>query len=499
MSARAQVLTTKVPLSKVPVSKMPLTQAAGIPASVSAYLLFAAVALAPLPYGSYELTFVVFWCVVLGICLVLAPVPHLGGRQLALVGLAMAVVVGYAMALHEQLATHPWFGTANIDPIWQQAAAALGEPIPPSVSIVRNQPWFELGRPFACLLAIVCGFLIGSDNDYARRLLKVIAWSGAGYAVYGILAHLFDPTQLLWRDKEAYLGSVTGTFINRNTAGAYFGSCAVIWSVLIWERLRLEMPRGAAKWRGLQKRILARAPRKLIIASAMMLLCLTAMFMSVSRAAVVLSLFAGIVAFIAFFWRDLPGRAGLLMALSGAAAIVLLLLQLMGGSINQSFNLQGAGDEGRLEAYRGTLGLIANHPWFGTGQGTFAYVFPAYRSDKIPMWGVWDIAHNTLLEIAADMGVPVAILVAIAWIAIFAVLIYGVRTRRRHLAIPVAALAVGLISVPHSLVDFTLQIPGYSIMAMPLIGAGLAQSLAGAQSRRDGGPVVGSAEKSASD
>ena len=69
--------------------------------------------------------------------------------------------------------------------------------------------------------------------------------------------------------------------------------------------------------------------------------------------------------------------------------------------------------------------MIADHPWFGTGQGTFAYAFPAYRSPNVSMWGVWDIAHNTLLEIAADMGVPIAALVVVAWIVIFAVLIRG--------------------------------------------------------------------------
>ena len=131
-------------------------------------------------------------------------------------------------------------------------------PLPPSVSIARNQPWFELGRPLVCMLAIACGFLVGIDRERARQLMKVIAWSGAAYAAYGILAHLFDPTHILWRDKQAYLDYVTGTFINRNTAAAYFGSCAVVWSLLLWERVRLEMPRGPLDWRAMPARLLSR-------------------------------------------------------------------------------------------------------------------------------------------------------------------------------------------------------------------------------------------------
>jgi len=452
---------------------------------MAAWLLFAVVALAPLPYGSNEPGIIAFWCVVLGVCLVFAPVRSLSAGQLALVGLAGIVVAAYALVLHEQLAEHPWLSAATPNPIWQEAAKALGVPLPPSVSIARNQPWFELGRPLVCMLALACGFLVGTDRERARQLLKVIAWSGAAYAAYGILAHLFDPTHLLWREKEYYLASVTGTFVNRNTAGAYFGSAAVIWSLFLWERVRLETPPGPIEWRKLPSRLFAAMPRKIVINFAMLFLCLAAMFMTGSRAAVVLSLLALIVAFMAFFRRDLPRRSGFVTALAGAGATGLIVLQLMGAGVNARFGLEGAADGGRLETYKSTLRMIADHPWFGTGQGTFAYAYPAYRSANVPMYGVWDIAHNTLLEIAADMGVPIAALVVIAWVVIFAVLIHGARIRRRDLIIPVAALSIGMLAALHSLVDFTLQMPGYSIVALALIGAGLAQSFSTRRQQND--------------
>jgi len=449
------------------------------PARIASWLLFGAVALAPLPFGSNEPTTIAFWCIVLGTCLVFAPTRSLGLGQLALAALAGIVVAAYGLVLHEQLADHPWLAAATPHPIWQEAQKALGVPLQPSVSIARNQPWFELGRPLVCMLAIACGFLVGGDRERARQLIKVIAWSGAAYAAYGILAHLFDPTRLLWREKEAYLASVTGTFINRNTAAAYFGSCAVVWSLFLWERVRLQMPRGPIEWRAMPARVFSNTPKKIVVAFAMLFVCLAAMFMTGSRGAVVLTLLALIVAFTAFFRRDLPSRTGLVTALAGGGAAALIVLQLMGAGVNARFDLQGAADAGRLETYKSTLRMIADHPWFGTGQGTFAYAFPAYRSANVSMIGVWDIAHNTLLEIAADMGVPIGALVAIAWIVIFVVLVHGARVRRRDLIIPVAALAVGMLAVLHSLIDFSLQMPGYSIVALALIGAGLAQSFVG--------------------
>jgi O-antigen ligase len=223
--------------------------------------------------------------------------------------------------------------------------------------------------------------------------------------------------------------------------------------------------------------LLSGAPRDLTIWFAMLFVCLAAMFMTNSRGGVVLSLMALIVAFTVYFRRDLPRHRGAFAALiCVVAAVMLILLQVMGGGVNARFDAQGVADEGRLATWRATLRMIADHPWFGTGQGTFVWSFPAYRSAEVSMWGVWDRAHNTLLELAADMGVPLASLVAIGWIMIFVILVHGVRSRRRDLFIPVTGLAVALLANLHSLVDFSLQITGYAVPALALIGAGLAQS-----------------------
>jgi O-antigen ligase len=448
-----------------------------LPEIAAAWLLFAVVALAPLPFGSDQSVDVAFWCIVLGSCLALAAVVRpLRRFELTLFGLAGIAIASYALVLHEQLTEHPWFWGAIPHPIWREAEAALDSPLVPSVSIARNQAWFELGRPLVCVLAICCGFLIGANDGRARQLIKVIAWSGAVYAAYGILEYLIDPTHILWREREAYLGSVTGPFINRNTAAAYFGSCAVLWSLLFWERARLELPPGAFDWRDMSDRSLSAPSKKAVIAFSMFFLCLAALFMTGSRGGVVVSLLALVIAFAAFFRRNLPGRAGLAIALLGGGAFAVVLLQFMGGDVNARFDAQGFGGEGRLGTYKATLRIIADHPWFGTGLGTFAHAFPAYRDPNESVWGVWDMTHNTLLQIAAEMGVPIAGLVVLAWLVIFAVLCRGTLVRTGGLIAPVAALAVALLAVMHSLIDFSLQIPGYAIVALSLIGVGLAQS-----------------------
>jgi O-antigen ligase len=444
---------------------------------VAPSLLFAATALAPLPFGSNELAAVAFWCIILGLSLVCCPVRGLRSSQLAAVCIGVLVVAAYGLVLHEQLADRPWLG-ASPHPIWHEAEVALGVPLAASVSIARDQPWLELGRPLVCILAIACGFFIGASYRRALQLLKVIAWSGSAYAVYGILEYLLDPARILWRQKDAYLESVTGTFINRNTAAVYFGSCSIVCLLLLCRRVRSRLGGGPVEWQKMQHRILYRTDRDLILGFVMIFVCLTAMFMTRSRAGVILSLTAMIVAFMLYFRRDLPQRIGVIAPVLSGIALALGLLQLMGGGVNARFDAQGIADEGRLATWRATLRMIADHPWFGTGEGTFVWNFPSYRSADMSMRGVWDHAHNALLELAADMGIPLAALVTTAWILIFASLISAVRVRRHDLLLPTCALSVAMLAILHSSVDFSLQIPGYSIPTLALIGAGIARALA---------------------
>jgi O-antigen ligase len=441
---------------------------------ISSLILFAVVALAPFPFGSTDPATIAFWCIVLGAALITVSPRALNGHQLALLALAVAITAAYGVVLHEQLSSHPWIAAPH--PLWKEAAQALGTELEPSAAIARNQPFFALGAPLAAMMALILSFVVCADRHQARRLLQVVAWSGAAYAAFGIFSYLLDPTKILWREKQAYTAVLTATFINHNTAAVYFGSCSVVWLLLLCDQIRQRLPGGAIKWKSVPDRLLSDMPRRIIVSFSLLFLCLAAMFMTGSRAGVVLSLMALVLAFTLFFRRDLPQRSGRVTAIVAASGIALILLQIMGAGVSGRFNTESLVDSGRLVTWRSTLHMIADRPWFGTGLGTFPWAFPAYRSADVSMWGVWDRAHNTLLEIAAEMGVPLAGLVVVGWLVAFAVLIRGALVRRRDLIVPVAALAVAGIAVLHSLVDFSLQIPGFTLVALALVGGGLAQA-----------------------
>lgn len=444
---------------------------------VSAALLFATLALAPLPFGSTDPVVIAVWCIVLGVAVAAANPGGLQRGHLALLALAGLLVVLYGVVVAQQLSSHLFLPGASPDPLWREAAEALGLNLPATVSIARNEPLLSLGAPLAAMLALICGLIVCADRQRARQLLTILAWSGVAYAAFGILSFLIDPTKILWRDKRAYLNALTGTFTNRNTAAVYFGTCAIVWLLLLCERANAYLAKlDASGWKQGVRNLVFAAPRPVVLAFCMLLVCLIALLMTGSRAGIVLSLVVLVMTGVVFLQRRAAHRVGMLGTVAIGAVMALAVLQFLAVGVGGRFDLQGFDDEGRLETYRATWRMIMDHPWFGTGLGTFAWGFPAYRSDGMTLWGVWDRAHNTLLELAADVGIPLAAAVVIGWLVVLAVLIRGVRIRRRDFDIPLAALAVSLLALIHSLVDFSLQIPGFSLVVFALVGAGLAQS-----------------------
>jgi O-antigen ligase len=451
---------------------------------LASLILFIAIGGAPFLFGSRDATTVAFWCFLLGLGLLLVSTRQLRSGHYRLLGGIAFVIACYGFVLHEQLAVHPWIASPN--PIWAKTSELLGEAITPSVSIIRGEPFYALGPSLAALLALILGLVVGADNDRSRQALLVMGWSGVGYAAYGIATLLFDPTAILWHEKVFNTESLTATFINRNTAAAYFGSCAVVWLVMLMARVRGQLPAGAIVWKKFTQHIVSEnsGEKQIIIRFCGFFICLAAMFMTGSRGGVLLSLFSMVIAFVVFFRRDLPRKISVLLALIGAGAVALVLLQFLGGNVEARIDVGGLVEQGRLAAYQSTLRIIKDYPWFGTGLGTFTSAFPAYRSGNISIYGVWNAAHSTPLELAAELGIPLTIVFAVAWNVALLVLLRGTRRSRRETVVPLAALAVALIALLHSSIDFSLQVSGYAIVVFGLVGVGLAQSFETASAPR---------------
>ena len=104
----------------------------------------------------------------------------------------------------------------------------------------------------------------------------------------------------------------------------------------------------------------------------------------------------------------------------------------------------------RLALWRDTLEIISHHPWLGVGWGQFNFVWtltplPHRAGD------VFDHAHSLPLQLAAELGLPVAALV----LSLLAALLWRARSALRSRHGMTAALLLATISL-HSFFEYPL-------------------------------------------
>jgi len=141
-----------------------------------------------------------------------------------------------------------------------------------------------------------------------------------------------------------------------------------------------------------------------------------------------------------------------------------------------------AGDQPRWLLLRTTWSMILDHPWLGTGLGSFRLLYPRYRlPGETVSAGGW--VHNDFLQLWAEAGLPMFLMLLglAAW-----VIWQGVRALRdrtpdalERLGYLAAILAVLL----HATVNFLL----YFAPVVLLLGLYLARSEAAPRAVRQGG------------
>jgi O-antigen ligase len=171
---------------------------------------------------------------------------------------------------------------------------------------------------------------------------------------------------------------------------------------------------------------------------------------------------------------------------AGVAVLALMLLQFVGGTVAGRIGSHGLIDEQRLAAYGRAIAMIRDYPLLGIGYGNFEVTFPAYRTAELGSVGVWDRAHSTPLELAAELGLPATVLIAIICLWYVYLLFWSSLRRRRDRYIPIAGASVAALGLLHSSIDFSLQIPGFGVFFAAIVGCGLAQSLPSSLRKENG-------------
>lgn len=437
-------------------------------------LTAAVLALAPLPFGSAEDIWVLLWSLGLAVSLPLLDVRELRKGHIVILAGVLGTFLVTLLVVWLQTVPNPSFLPPN--PIWRTAEGLLGHSLPATISVNPARTWSALGLPVLLQLTFLCSFLAASQRTSAATLFSVVSYAGAAYAGYGILAYLFDPNTLLGHPKVTSPEDLTGTFVNRNTAATFFGLVLIVWTVRFLTEVDSHLPKSSARLWDLGAVLLYRPSREMAVSLGCLLLALAALLMTRSRAGVLLSLGSLFMTALLCVRHRLAGRAAAIVLIGAGPVLIGLVLEFLGGGVVGRLGGEGLIDPSRRLAFEGAVAIVRDFPLLGTGLGTFTDMFPAYRSSEISTVGVWDRAHNTLLEIAVELGIPAALLVAAMSLSLLLRLLWGALKRRRDAHFALVGFGTALLGSLHSLVDFSPQIAGFAVPWIGLIACGLAQS-----------------------
>ena len=336
------------------------------------------------------------------------------------------------------------------------------------ISMERYQTVSHLLLLVTYLTAFFLTLFLCRDRNAKKRLVFALVSLGAFEALYGLIQYLTGWQQIFAYVKKYYLEEATGTYINRNHFAGFLEMILpfVIVLALRWTYLLSKNTSGRA---GTFRKLVSRTELVSVVFWLFLaIVILAALILSRSRMGIISAL-VSLVAILALAGTSTVGPR----ARAAVAAVfflgVLGLVVWIGSdpvmsrfeTLGQEYNLSG---QSRVSIWHDTLGLIRQHPFLGTGLGSF---FVAYTSVQTAFLNLLvEHAHCDYLEVATELGLPGAILVfgSIFWVLAQSARRYGKLEERFDKAVSLACIgSIGAILV-HSLADFNLYIPANALV-----------------------------------
>jgi O-antigen ligase len=293
--------------------------------------------------------------------------------------------------------------------------------------------------------------LWSTGSRAVRRFALSVALLACALALFALLQYFSDPTTIYGFVKPRWGGWIFGPYVNHNHYAGLMEMLipiAICWLISLWSQPQHR--------------------RRVVMAAFPMLIALASVPLSGSRGGLV-ALLVEIVLLALILWRHLPGiRHPHLAAVTllSVAAATAMFLWLDPGQVSQ--RLRTLADVNRApEATLGerrllthdTLRMFADHPWLGTGLGSFATIYPRYRSFASDL--DWDHAHNDYAEALAETGIVGGALIVAAlglfFVGAFSNLRQRLESTSGWIRLGAAVGCCGLLI--HSLADFNLHIP----------------------------------------
>lgn len=422
-----------------------------------------------LTFGAVELEPLAMNTLVTSVSLVLLCWRPIRQRRIAFIA-GIALVCILTLGAGEYAQSLRFAGNPIEHPAWEYVRTLVGS-VDGAVSVIPEQTRADI-IAWSPVLTFILALHLFNRRTEAFLLIRILSHLVMGVAVISLVQFFFTPMIVGFETKTAYVGSLTGFYINRNSAGTFFGIGIVITVGLMAFHLRNSRPSEVFR-KTLTPDRLTGSERAALYLSVGMMMEIFALAATQSRGATVAT-FVALVYLTWIFSRG--GRSVNQTRIRWARfAIVSGLISIISVIVAQEaiyrFNAQSV-DQARLCTYASTWQAVRdNWPW-GAGFGSFAAVFPAYRSPQCSgIEGIWDAAHNSYLEGALGLGAWFVVVVVVAYAALGWAFTVGLRERRSHRFAPAIGIAALLLAGLHSLIDFSLQIPGNALFLAALLAA----------------------------
>lgn len=370
-------------------------------------------------------------------------------------------------------------------PIWSMAGEGLDKPLRATISVDPQKSALALMR----LLTDASVFWLSMELCRAPRrallMLQALAAIVAAYAAYGLVLSAFFGGAIPFFDPPQHDFFVRSTFINRDNFATYAGLGLVAAAALTLRFYRQKVPgeKGIGPYR-LSRLIHATGAHGFWRIGATIVI-LVALLGTVSRGGVIATSLGLVSLLVLTFARNGRGGGRRVETILFVAVALLAGFLFFGDRFLGRIAESGLTDANRSAVYKIVAKSVLDSPFLGFGYGTFSDVFPMYRDHSISPVGVWDMAHNTYLEVFQGLGLVFggALILSLALLAWK--ILRGALSRQRDAAAPIVAFSAALLVGLHAMVDFSLQIEAVALTFMALIGAGVAQSASSRQITSD--------------
>ncbi len=359
-------------------------------------------------------------------------------------------------------------------PLWQETSKLLSLDVASTISLDPEAGIASLTRLLSYCGVFWIGARLGRDPENAEFMLKAFVVASCFYGAYGLFVYFAELKSVLWYEKWAYQNDLTSTFINRNSYATFAGLGLIVSGALMFQLLGRRL-RGAHTRRAMILDFADRAFRQAWLPILGIFITTFALLLTHSRGGLLSS---GVGLFILLgsltYARVIPRKVGVSLNVIIFLICVLIFI-LAGNAVDVRLANTSLETSIRDDLFATILDAVSFNPYLGTGYGTFEQAFMPHKTFALS-FSNWDKAHNSYLELAFELGIPATLAIVSTFVWFAGVCIHGlVKRNRRHVFAAIGLSATMLVGT-HALVDFSLQIPGFTVGYILIVSIAWAQS-----------------------